>query len=99
MGRLPLLPVEAAHIYPKSESGPDHVRNGIALCRFHHCAFDSGWFGITDNFDIVIKSDSNFDIPTRVQTLNDTSIETPKESELAPHPKYLAEHRRLYGLE
>lgn len=34
--------VEAAHIYPRSENGRDDVRNGLALCRLHHWAFDTG---------------------------------------------------------
>ena len=33
--------VEAAHIVPVSEGGPDEVWNGIALCPNHHRLFDS----------------------------------------------------------
>ena len=35
-------PIEAAHILPWATYDLDDVRNGIALCRFHHWAFDSG---------------------------------------------------------
>ncbi|MCC7071748.1 MAG: HNH endonuclease [Deltaproteobacteria bacterium] len=35
--------VEAAHILPATApASPDHVTNGLALCRNHHVAFDSG---------------------------------------------------------
>lgn len=38
--------VEAAHIVPRGLKGADDVRNGLALCRSHHWAFDNGLFGI-----------------------------------------------------
>lgn len=38
--------VEAAHIRPRGQRGPDDVRNGIALCRTHHWAFDCGIISI-----------------------------------------------------
>lgn len=38
--------VEAAHIVPRGMKGADDVRNGLALCRSHHWAFDNGLFGI-----------------------------------------------------
>jgi putative restriction endonuclease len=38
--------VQAAHIYPVEKEGPDDVRNGLALCRFHHWAFDGALIGI-----------------------------------------------------
>jgi putative restriction endonuclease len=47
--------VEAAHIYPKSEDGIDAVQNGIALCKFHHWAFDTGWAAVDDDFEIMIR--------------------------------------------
>lgn len=46
--------VEAAHIYPRSENGRDDVRNGIALCRLHHWAFDTGWIEITTDYTISV---------------------------------------------
>lgn len=38
--------IECAHIIPVCEGGPDDVRNGIALTRTLHWAFDKGMFGI-----------------------------------------------------
>lgn len=38
--------VEAAHVVPLGEGGPDDIRNGIALTRTLHWAFDQGLWGI-----------------------------------------------------
>jgi putative restriction endonuclease len=43
---------EAAHIIPVRKNGSDDPRNGIALCRFHHWAFDNGIFTLTDGLEI-----------------------------------------------
>jgi putative restriction endonuclease len=41
-----LAEVEGAHIVPRSLKGADDARNGFALCRSHHWAFDRGLFGV-----------------------------------------------------
>jgi hypothetical protein len=38
--------VDAAHIVPRHKGGPDDPRNGLALCKNHHWAFDQGLFHI-----------------------------------------------------
>jgi putative restriction endonuclease len=48
--------VEAAHIVPHGAFGRDEVFNGIALGRFHHWAFDVGWFTLRDNFKVLASS-------------------------------------------
>jgi HNH endonuclease len=48
--------VEAAHIVPHGSFGRDDIFNGIALCRFHHWAFDVGWFTLLDDFKILASS-------------------------------------------
>jgi putative restriction endonuclease len=45
--------VQAAHIYPVEKEGPDDVRNGMALCRLHHWAFDGALLGV--GTDLVIR--------------------------------------------
>ena len=49
--------MEAAHIYPVEKNGTDDLRNGIALCKLHHWAFDGGLFSISDALRILIKAD------------------------------------------
>ena len=44
-----LLGLEAAHIRWHSHGGPDLVTNGLALCTFHHGAFDRGALGLDEN--------------------------------------------------
>lgn len=38
--------IEAAHIVPHALRGCDDARNGLALCRRHHWAFDRGLFAV-----------------------------------------------------
>lgn len=38
--------IEAAHIVPHALRGCNDARNGLALCRRHHWAFDRGLFGV-----------------------------------------------------
>lgn len=48
--------IEAAHIYPKRQDGSDDVRNGVALCKLHHWAFDTGWLSLSDEHEVLVKS-------------------------------------------
>ncbi|WP_210162816.1 HNH endonuclease [Kaistia adipata] len=58
--------VEAAHIVPRSLKGADDIRNGLALCRTHHWAFDNGLFGIKDGLvylpSVVASRPENADL-------------------------------------
>lgn len=49
-----LLELDAAHIVPRSKNGVDDARNGIALCKRHHWAFDKGLILISENREIII---------------------------------------------
>ena len=46
---------EAAHIVPKAANGTDDPRNGIALCRSHHWAFDAGMWTVKPNGRVVVS--------------------------------------------
>lgn len=46
--------VQAAHIYPVEKEGPDDVRNGLALCRLHHWAFDGALLGVDTNLVVRV---------------------------------------------
>ena len=59
--------IEAAHIVPRRLRGADDVRNGLALCRSHHWAFDQGLFGIEENRTVsvaekVLAIDENIEL-------------------------------------
>ena len=50
--------LDAAHIVPDGvEGGEPVVRNGLALCKIHHAAFDARILGITPHSKIEIRSD------------------------------------------
>lgn len=92
--------VESAHIYPKELNGSDNLKNGIALCKLHHWAFEKGLFSIRDNFTIVveerIKKDENY---KEIFCFENKKIKIPKENRYVPHPIFLKEHRKLHGFE
>lgn len=45
---------EAAHIVPKRCRGSDDIRNGLALCKKHHWAYDRGLFGVSSDYTVVV---------------------------------------------
>ncbi len=51
-----LVEAEAAHIVPIEDRGPEDPRNGLAMCRRHHWAFDKGLFTVTDINTIKVSS-------------------------------------------
>lgn len=91
--------VEAAHIYPKSEGGADDLRNGLALCRLHHWAFDCGWFSASEDYEILINDWLEREPPEDVKVLKGRELALPTNSEFTPHKVFLSAHRRLHGFE
>lgn len=90
--------VEAAHIYPKSENGRDDIRNGIALCKFHHWAFDTGWLAITEDYDLLVA-----DVPDRngyheFKQLEGQSVALPDDEDARLDPLYLEHIGTFMGL-
>ena len=57
-GRLAdvLLGVDASHVKWWAYDGPDRVSNGMALCSFHHVAFDAGALGLTDDLRVLVSA-------------------------------------------
>lgn len=49
--------VEAAHIHQFAKSKNDDVKNGMALCRNHHWAFDQGLWTIDKDFQVIVATD------------------------------------------
>ncbi|MDR2518261.1 MAG: hypothetical protein LBD13_02480, partial [Spirochaetaceae bacterium] len=95
--------VEAAHIVPRGLNGKDDIWTGIALCHFHHWAFDVGWFSFYDNYRIVISSKieripddfgkvGNFNFRRNSLESNKIMI-LPGNDSLRPHVNALEWHR------
>lgn len=50
--------LDAAHIVPDSEpEGVPEVRNGLALCKLHHAAFDRMFIGIRPDLVVEVRRD------------------------------------------
>ncbi len=97
--------VEAAHIVPHGSFGRDDVFNGIALCRFHHWAFDVGWFSLFDDYKITVSSKLS-DLPSdfgrlgdceliRALTKQHTGIRLPSTRRVCPHINSIRWHRQF----
>lgn len=83
--------IEAAHIAGRGILGTDDARNGLALCRRHHWAFDNRLIGLRPDGMIVIASAAGA-IPENAElhTLTGLSINPPADLSKAPHPDALA---------
>lgn len=83
---------EAAHIVPKRNSGSDDVRNGLALCRKHHWAFDQGLFGLNDDYTVLVSPRiSGISENASLGRFLGQSIHVPSSG--SPHPSALTWHR------
>jgi putative restriction endonuclease len=91
--------VEAAHIYPHSVGGSDDIRNGIALCKFHHWAFDSGWISFTDDHEIIVAEATDKNGYHELKQLEGRSLRLPENKEAHPHPMFLEKHREIQELD
>lgn len=84
--------VQAAHIRPVAASGPDSVRNGLALCGTVHWMFDRGLLSLDDDYTILIAKDR---VPEPVHGLVNPGgmLKLPSRPEFRPHPQFLRFHR------
>lgn len=85
--------VEAAHIKPVAQHGPDTVRNGLALSGTAHWMFERGLISLTDDADILVSRQAND--PDQIWNLVSDSRKAtvPDTTMLRPHPAYLSWHR------
>lgn len=85
--------VEAAHIRPVENDGPDTVRNGIALTGTAHWLFDRGLMSFSDDYDILL---SPHGVPDGLDKLirPEKKLILPDNPAWRPHPIYLQWHRR-----
>jgi putative restriction endonuclease len=85
--------VDAAHIRPVEESGPDIVSNGLALSGTAHWMFDRGLISLSDNLEILISRRVNDQEAVRVLINKDGHAHTPSRVLERPHPHFLQWHR------
>jgi putative restriction endonuclease len=91
--------VEAAHIYPHSKGGSDDIRNGIALCKSHHWAFDSGWIAFTNDHEIIVADAPEKSGFHELKQLEGQSLRLPDNEDAHPHPMFLEQHREIQGFD
>lgn len=84
--------VQAAHIRPVAERGPDSIRNGLALYGTAHWMFDRGLVSIDDDLRILLAKDKIPDDALRLLSA-DGAVRVPVDETQRPHPKFLAFHR------
>lgn len=92
--------VDAAHIVPWSKSRNDDIRNGMALCKLCHWAFDEGMMGVSNDYNVITARQISIDpnAPGFLLTLSGRGIIPPGDRELWPSRQYLALHRREWRL-
>lgn len=84
--------VQAAHIKPVAESGPDSMRNGLALSGTAHWMFDRGLISIADDYSLLLREEA---IPGHFFRIinEDRRLKVPESPSLRPHPTFLGYHR------
>ncbi len=86
--------VNAAHIRPVEERGPDSVRNGLALSGTVHWMFDRGLISLSDDLRILVSRHVN-NLDSVGALINETghALRPLRDSD-RPHPKFLEWHRQ-----
>ena len=92
---------DAAHIIGKGVLGTDDPRNGLALSKSIHWAFDLGIFTISDQYEIILHPEAKKASHKAFSLLecDRKRITLPADSAYNPHPEALAWHRaERFGL-
>lgn len=85
--------VEAAHIIPVSENGPDVVRNGIALTGTIHWMFDRGLLSVDEDNSILVAKDTIADETASRLLVPNRMLIIPAAMAQQPGRQYLRWHR------
>ena len=85
--------VQAAHIRPVKDGGPDVVRNGLALSGTLHWMFDRGLVAVAEDHRILVSHNK---VPREVADrliAPGQRLLLPDDPRDRPHPEYLRFHR------
>jgi len=85
--------VQAAHIRPVEEDGPDSVNNGLALSGTAHWMFDRGMLSLADDDSIMVSRHINNIQEVDRLLLKDRKARLPAHPAQRPHKDYLSWHR------
>jgi hypothetical protein len=98
--------VEAAHIRPVEDGGPDVVPNGLALCPTHHRLFDKGYVRLRVGAIPLIEINEKKMLRERVGAADRQRIidglpwsvtALPTIAAAAPAGRFIRRHRTLYA--
>jgi putative restriction endonuclease len=84
--------VDAAHIRPVAAGGPDSTRNGLALMKSMHWAFDRGLVSLSDEGHILTV-ERGLDAAFLRLLREDRVAQFPDRADDRPHPSFLRWHR------
>jgi putative restriction endonuclease len=92
--------VDAAHIVRWSVTQNDDIRNGMALCKICHWAFDEGLMGVSDSYTVITSRQIGAapNVPGFLLTLSGRGIIPPEDRDLWPGQEYIFRHRREFRL-
>jgi hypothetical protein len=87
---------DAAHIIAKGNRGTDDPRNGLALSKSVHWAFDQGIFTISDQYEVIIHPEARRASANAFPLLETDRkrIHLPSDPAYHPHQDALAWHRQ-----
>lgn len=90
--------VQAAHVRPVKDQGPDTVNNGLALSGTLHWMFDRGLISVGMNHEILV-SENKVSPEVRQRLISPTGrIHLPDNPRHHPHPEFLRYHREnIFG--
>ena len=85
-----------AHIIGKDVRGTDDPRNGVALSRSAHWAFDRGIFTVSDQDEVVVNAKISNASVSKFPALeiDRRKIVLPSDQHYWPHPDALAWHKQ-----
>lgn len=99
MSRLHVNPpweiLQACHIDKFSKTGNNSASNGIVLCANLHAAFDRGYVGIGEDYEILVNDELFEERPSAysIDKLRGEKIWLPSKENLWPSQELLAKHR------
>ena len=91
--------VQAAHIRPVADNGPDAVNNGLALSGTVHWMFDRGLSSIDEDYAILVARDKVPQDTVERLIVPERRLLLPNDCRSLPHPVHLKYHREqiFYG--
>jgi putative restriction endonuclease len=96
--------LDAAHILADAQGGQPVIPNGLAMCKIHHAAYDSGIVGVRPDFVVEVRSDvlEEVDGPMLrygLQSLHEHRISLPQRLADLPDRDLLARRHATFLLQ